>query len=93
MKIHFQIPVSILGIGFGDRTETRLGTLTYMAPEMVTGQEYSRDVDWWSLGVLIYNMLDIEVRIDWTSVTFAMSLSLLCLSASPTQHTLSEVAD
>uniref|UniRef100_A0A8C5M0S5 Protein kinase domain-containing protein n=1 Tax=Leptobrachium leishanense TaxID=445787 RepID=A0A8C5M0S5_9ANUR len=83
--------MSILGIGFGDRTETRLGTIVYMAPEMATGQAYTRDVDWWSLGVLIYCMLHLEVRIHWTSVTFAISLSLPCFSAIPTRRTLSEL--
>uniref|UniRef100_A0A8C5QNB9 Uncharacterized protein n=1 Tax=Leptobrachium leishanense TaxID=445787 RepID=A0A8C5QNB9_9ANUR len=53
--------LSKAGIGFGDRTETRLGTIVYMAPEMVTGQAYTRDADWWSLGVLIYAMLHLEM--------------------------------
>ncbi|EFX03875.1 serine/threonine-protein kinase psk1 [Grosmannia clavigera kw1407] len=34
-----------------------LGTVEYMAPEVVQGQKYGRAVDWWSLGALGYDLL------------------------------------
>uniref|UniRef100_A0A671Q223 G protein-coupled receptor kinase n=1 Tax=Sinocyclocheilus anshuiensis TaxID=1608454 RepID=A0A671Q223_9TELE len=36
----------------------RVGTVGYMAPEVITNTYYSVSVDWWGLGCLIYEMTD-----------------------------------
>eukprot|EP01088_Endostelium_zonatum_P006722 TRINITY_DN18871_c0_g1_i1.p1 TRINITY_DN18871_c0_g1~~TRINITY_DN18871_c0_g1_i1.p1 ORF type:complete len:402 (-),score=86.56 TRINITY_DN18871_c0_g1_i1:77-1282(-) len=41
----------------GERTRTYCGTIEFMSPEMIKGAGYDKSTDWWSVGVLLYDMM------------------------------------
>ena len=50
-------PSSKVAVDGTSRFNSVLGTVEYMAPEVILGHAYSTAVDWWSFGALGYDLL------------------------------------
>ena len=44
-------------LGSDDKTMTLCGTVEYVAPEMIRGEGYSHQIDWWAFGILLYEIV------------------------------------
>jgi serine/threonine protein kinase len=53
--------IKITDFGFAkqidDRSYTLCGTPEYLAPEIIQSKGHNKGVDWWAIGILIYEML------------------------------------
>jgi len=60
MLIDYRGHCKLTDFGFAKRIEhatyTMCGTPEYLAPEIIANKGYTRAVDWWAVGVLIYEM-------------------------------------
>ncbi|XP_002742089.2 G protein-coupled receptor kinase 5 [Saccoglossus kowalevskii] len=56
------VRISDLGLAIeiseGESIRGRVGTVGYMAPEVVKNEKYTFSPDWWGLGCLIYEMIE-----------------------------------
>ncbi|ORY89957.1 kinase-like domain-containing protein [Syncephalastrum racemosum] len=44
-------------VALNEKANTICGTAEYMAPEILMEMHYDKSVDWWTLGILLYEML------------------------------------
>ncbi|KAI0543092.1 kinase-like domain-containing protein [Xylaria digitata] len=49
--------LSKVAVGDDDSCKSILGTVEYMAPEVILGNKYGKAVDWWSFGALGYDLM------------------------------------
>ncbi|KAL1791205.1 G protein-coupled receptor kinase 4 [Sigmodon hispidus] len=59
---HGHIRISDLGLALeipeGEMVRGRVGTVGYMAPEIINNEKYTFSPDWWGLGCLLYEMIE-----------------------------------
>ena len=56
---HSAIKITDFGLArfvMNELATTACGTPNYVAPEIIQGQGYGKEVDYWSIGVIIYIM-------------------------------------
>ena len=61
------------------RSNSLCGTVEYMAPEIVLGKGHDKAADWWSVGILLFEMLTGKVSPRYIYMFFLTRVKFSCL--------------
>lgn len=80
----FGLSIVKSGHGIANMLNERCGTLQYMSPEILQSKSYSQQCDVWSIGVITYYILSLQM--PFTGKTEAEIITNICSSIPQPQH-------
>jgi ribosomal protein S6 kinase beta len=73
------------------RSNSMCGTLEYMAPEIVLGRGHDKAADWWSVGILLFEMLTGKVSLHGSQQMLPCYFAFFANCSYTWQHTAAPI--